>query len=121
MVATAKKLDKRKIARILRRKERSVENDAVPLLEAPGWDAIKINRISWPDRQVLKNKGGRSFFIEFKRIDHKVGSRKGEEAQAITRRRLKKRGFNVYICKTLTDVKKVIEHELKLSNKENKI
>lgn len=68
-------------------------------LEPDNWQAIKIHRRGWPDRLIL---GPHSiiFFIEFKRPGEYV-----RRIQRIVHELLKKLGFKIYVCKSVTEAK----------------
>lgn len=68
-------------------------------MEVPGWR-------NWPDRQVLLGHGY-VFFIEFKR--------EGEDPRAgqlFRHRKLREKGYSIYVCDTLADAMEAFEIEL---------
>lgn len=68
-------------------------------MEIPGWR-------NWPDRQVLLGHGY-VYFIEFKR--------EGEEprpGQVHRHKKLREKGYTVYVCDTLADALESLEIEL---------
>ena len=94
------------------RLETNIEKDYVHYAATRGVLALKLSipgRRNYPDRLNLCGNGY-VFFIEFKR--------KGEEprpAQLSNHRKLRARGYNVYVCDTLEQAKKVLDGELLLA------
>ena len=83
----------------------------VEAAESYGVLAIKCQipgRRNWPDRQILCGNGY-SFFIEFKRIGEPP--RRG---QLFRHRKLRERGYSVYVCETLEQALYALEGELLL-------
>jgi len=97
--------------RITLKLESVTENAYVDYVEEQGFNAIKINKRSWPDRYTaLLN--GYGFYIEFKRNNKRFGKRVGEKFQAYTHDKLRKRGFHVYLVDSLEQAKTIFEYEL---------
>ncbi len=90
--------------------EIDIENEFVQIAE---WDygclALKMKipgRRNYPDRQILIGNG-HTFFIEFKRFGEVP--RRGQLSR---HRKLRQRGYNVYICDNLKDALRKLEWEL---------
>ena len=97
--------------------ETSTEMTFVKWVTKQGFDAIKVNKRSWPDRLIVLN-WGYSFYIEFKRDGKadKFGKRKGEKFQQYTHNELRKRGIHVYLVDDIYQAKDIFKYELSWSN-----
>ena len=86
--------------------ESATENPAVKYCELLGYNAIKINKRSWPDRLIMLDNGY-GFYVEFKREGK--GPRK---FQRHTHTQLRNKGAHVYAqVDSLEWFKKIIAHE----------
>ena len=97
--------------------ETTDEGNYVKWVTKQGFDAIKVNKRSWPDRLTVLNYGY-SFYIEFKREGKadKFGRRKGEKFQKYRHSELRKRGIHVYLVDDIHQAKEIFHYELTLSN-----
>jgi len=102
-----------KVLNMTTKLESSIENAYVRYVESLNFNAIKIQKRSWPDRlTVLLN--GYGFYIEFKRDKDKFGKREGEKYQAYAHNQLRNRGFHVYLVDDLKQAKEIFEYELRM-------
>ena len=67
----------------------------------------------WADRIALF-PNGHVFFIEFKRPGYEP--RRGQLAN---HRMVKRLGFSVYVCSSLTDAKNIIDKEMEIAREKN--
>ena len=90
--------------------EKVAELKFVELIEQNGYYALKMEIPgwrNWPDRQVLLGDGY-TFFVEFKR--------KGEtprKGQLYRIKKLREKGYNVYVCDSYECAKKAFFQEMK--------
>lgn len=96
--------------------ETTDEGSYVKWVTAQGFDCLKVNKRSWPDRLTILNNGY-SFYIEFKREGKadKFGRRKGEKFQIYTHKNLRKRGIHVYLVDDAAQAKEIFKYELEQS------
>lgn len=93
--------------------ETVVEGKYVSWVDEQGYDAIKINKLGWPDRLTILDFGY-SFYIEFKRKGKRkhFGKRQGETYQSYIHKKLREKGTHVYLVETLEEAKKVFTYEV---------
>ena len=91
--------------------ESSTENAFVKWVTGEGYNAIKLNKVGWPDRLVVL-ENGYCFYIEFKRCVKTSGLRQGEKYQNYIHKKLRLRGFHVYLLDSIKEAKKVLNYEL---------
>lgn len=96
--------------------ETSSENQFVDWVKDEGFEAIKLYRRGWPDRLVVLVHGY-CFYIEFKRDNKKFGKRKGEKLQNHIHKKLRDRGFHVYLVDSSHEAKAIFEYELENARK----
>jgi len=86
------------------RLEKEIETTIVDRF--PGTVAIKQYRRNWPDRLFLL-PGGRCFFVEFKRKGKTPRS-----GQKLVIKKLRERGFTVYVIDNIKDGHRLVQLEL---------
>jgi len=73
-------------------------------MEIKGWR-------NWPDRMILLGHGY-IFYIEFK-----VPDENPRKAQWYRIRKLRERGYHVYVCDNLIEAKRILKYEMKTNGK----
>lgn len=100
--------------------ESKTENKYVSFVDKLGYDALKINKVGWPDRLTVLNNGY-SFYIEFKRNTKTFGKRQGEKYQNYIHKKLRAKGTHVYLVDTFLEAKEIFEYELIISTQISKL